>query len=500
MAKSFKFGAYAGVGLTAAMLLVSGCSKGSATNSEDTKSTLKIMYYDERAFFQQYGMAYSALHPNVDIEIVSTENVYQDLNGDYNKKMKKLIEEQKPDIILTESTLFREMAAEGKLLALETIAQDKNFKPDTLMPGMLDYLRELGGGKLFGLSPDMYAQVVYYNKDLFNKYGVDLPKDGMSWDELFALAKRFPTDGAKDSRVYGLNLGWNSSDASQLGSMIGTSQNLSIINPVDMKVTLNTPAWKKAFETAIQLIKSNALYAQDMNGMSMGESFNYGDYLLQDPFVSGKVAMQAEAQNLMDQIKQAQNSPAVKDKAVKEWGVVTMPVDPSYPDKSPFVRLNSLFSVNAQSENADVAKEFLAYVMSEDFARVSTKAQMVGLPVRTNVFEDNENHNLKAFYALKPMENPMMNGFDKLPSQFFGIIDGTLRGAVQSVFDSSKSLDEALMEAQTQLQAELIKAQEEEKNKKANDDAASPSGSAAVSATETTSTEQSAQSAEAVAQ
>ncbi len=479
MFKRFKPRTWAWVGLSAALLL-GGCSKGNATNGDETRTTLKIMYYDERAFFQQYGMIYSALHTNVDIEVISNQTAYQDPNGDYKANMKKMIEEQKPDILMLDNSLFRELSADGKLLDLDAIAQDKSFKPDTLAPGLLDYLRELGGGKLFGMSPNMYAQVIYYNKDLFKKHGVDLPKDGMSWDELFALAKRFPTDGDKDSRVYGLSLGWNGSDAYQLGSMIASAQNLSMINPVDMKVTLNTPAWKKSFETAFDVVKSNALHLQNMND-GMSTSFNYDDYLLQDPFVSGKVAMKMEAQYLMDQIEQAQKSPNVKDKAVKDWAIVTMPVDPSSPDRSPYVNLNSLFAVNAQSENADAAKEFLAYVMSEDFARVSSKAQMGGLPVRTTAYEDKENRNLKAFYMLKPMETPMNNLFDKVPNNFYGILDGTVRGAVQSAFDGNKPLEDALKEAETQLQAELIKAQEEEKNKKA-DSAASASPAASASA------------------
>lgn len=497
MAKRFTLGAYAGVGLTAVMLLASGCSKGSSTNADETRTTLKVMYYDERAFFQTYGMIYSALHSNVDIEVISTQGVYQDPDGDYKTAMKKLIEEQKPDILMLDNNMFRDFSADGKLLDLETIAQDEDFKPDTLVPGLVDYLRELGGGKLFGLAPNIYSQVIYYNKDLFKKYGVDQPKDAMTWDELFALAKRFPTDGSKESRVYGLSLGWNGADAYSVGGMIANTQNLSAINPVDMKVTLDTPAWKKAFETAFQVVKSNALYVQDQN--NMGNSYNYDDYLLQEPFVSGKVAMQMEAQYLMDQIDQAQKSPSVKDRAVKDWGVVTVPVDPSYPDRSSYVSLNSLFSVNAQSENAEEAKRFLSYVMSEDFARVSSKAQSGGLPVRTTAYVDEENRNLKAFYALKPMDSPLNSLYDKLPMNFYGTLDGTMRGAVQSAFDGNKSLDEALREAQTQLQAELIKAQEEAKNKKTTDGA---SASASESTTEPASTSASASvsSAEAPAQ
>ena len=80
-------------------------------------------------------------------------------------------------------------------------------------------MKELEGESFTGF--DFYSQAIFYNKDMFNKYGIPLPEDRMSWEKkLFELAQRFPTDGAKDKRVYGLSFGYNS-DVFQLSSMIG---------------------------------------------------------------------------------------------------------------------------------------------------------------------------------------------------------------------------------------------------------------------------------------
>ena len=106
-------------------------------------------------------------------------------------------------------------------LISDTMTEDEKFNKETLIPGLLDYMKEMGGGKLYGLSPSFYSQVIFYNKDMFNKYGIPLPEDRMSWEKVFELAQRFPTDGAKDKRVYGLSFGYNS-DVYQLGSMLGS--------------------------------------------------------------------------------------------------------------------------------------------------------------------------------------------------------------------------------------------------------------------------------------
>lgn len=479
-----KLRAWTGASLAGAML-IGGCSSGGAEKQDDTPQTLKVMYYDEQSFFQQYGMLFYALHPNVEIEVVSNQSVYRSNTGTTQEelidKMKTFIEEEKPDVIMADGQLFRDLAEDGKLLDLETKVKEKAYKADTLVPGLLDYMRELGGGKLYGLTPNLYSQVIYYNKDLFNKHGVELPTDGMSWDQLLNLSKRFPTDGDKDERVYGLTLGYQS-DPFQLGSMIATSQRLSMVNAADMKVTVDTPAWKKAFETAFDALKSDTVYKQD-NNFSGG---SYEEYLLSDPFISGKVAMKIESNYLLSQIKQAQENEQVKDKVIKNWDIVTMPVDPQYPDQSPYTGMPSLFAVNAVSPNADIAAEFVTYITSEEFARVTSKSQQGNLSVRTTAYEDKEGHNMKAFYALKPVDNPMNDLYAKLPQNFWGQMNGIMQPAVQNAYDGNKSLDEALAEAQTQLQAALLQAKQDEKNAPAASNAPGAAVESSVSVSEAT--------------
>ncbi|MDG0873339.1 extracellular solute-binding protein [Paenibacillus thiaminolyticus] len=58
---------------------------------------------------------------------------------------------------------------------------------------------------MYGLSPTFVSSAVYYNKDLFEQYGVTPPQDKMTWEQLLDLAARFPVEGSPrrtDIRVH----------------------------------------------------------------------------------------------------------------------------------------------------------------------------------------------------------------------------------------------------------------------------------------------------------
>lgn len=443
--------------LSAAMLAGCASGKGDGIGEGAEPAVLKVMYYDERGFYDQYGMLFSALHPEIEIEVVNTQSVKYEQGKDMNEAMLQFIEESKPDVVMLSPDQYKKLSEKGGLMELDANVETKSFDKDGIMPGMLEYIRDLSGGKIYGLVPSFYSQVIYYNKDLFDKHGVKHPTDRMSWDDLFRLAAQFPTSGAEEDRVYGLKLGWGATDLFQLASMIGMSQNLSFVNPNTMQVTIDTDAWKKAFETAKAALDSDSLFLQDPN-QSMSGSMSYEDHLLRDPFIGGKVAMTMDGNYIMDQIKEAQNT--VKDKAVKNWDMVTMPVDPANPDVSPHTSFNQIFAISAGSAQSEAAWTFLEYIMSDDFARVTSKRQMGNMTVRTQYLADKDGHHYEAFYALRPIENSMYKNYENVPQEFFMNFMGMAQNELKSVGDGSKPLADVLADLQTKGQETLIQAQQ----------------------------------------
>ncbi|BBI36268.1 ABC transporter substrate-binding protein [Cohnella abietis] len=434
------------IGLFIAMLagILAGCSSGGNDSKDGQKSSIKVMYYDERGFYQQYGMLFSALYPEVEVEIISTQSVNYEEGKDMKKAMQEFIDEKKPDVLMLSTDEYARMAGEGKLYNLDTLIKKDKYDIEGIVPGVIDYIKQQSDGVLYGLTPNFYGQAIYYNKDLFTKYGVPFPEDRMSWDKLLQLAERFPTNGTKEDRVYGLKQGYQSS-LYYLGLNIGSSQGLSYINPTTMKMMINSDSWKAAFELADKAIKSGSLYTEDPYANNQGGT--YESYLLSDPFIGGKVAMSIDGNYLLEQIKTAKT--VLKDKGVQNWDLVTVPVNPQSPDESTGMSLNQIFAIDVKSPNIDAAWKFVSYVNGPEFARVTSKTQNGGFPTRTQFLSNEDGHHMEAFYSLKPTQSNMYKDFDKLPQEFYMRFEGLTQQEMQGVTAGTLKISEALDNIQT---------------------------------------------------
>jgi len=404
---------------------------------------LKVMYYSEDGFYYQYGMLFSALYPDIDLEVVSTNNVKPEEGQNINDAILELIKDQKPDVLMLNANQYKKLSSEGKLADLESLAAKDKFDLEGIVPGILEYIRNLSDGKLYGLSPSFYSNAVYYNKDMFVKYGVPFPEDRMSWEQLLQLASRFPTDGEGDQRVYGLKTDYENG-LSGLVRSIGGAMGLSYFNASSLQMTVDSDSWRNVFELANQALRAGYIYEREERNWAV--SMSYDDYLFQDPFIDSKVAMSLDGHYLMNQIKSAQA--ANEERAVRNWDVVTVPVDPKNPNVTDTTAVDQILAIDVQSPNASAAWKFVQYVNSDEFARVKSKADMGGYPVRTKYIADAEGHNLQAFYALTPVEETVFKDYDKMPNEIFGKIMSLISDELAQVSEDKQTIEEAISHIQ----------------------------------------------------
>jgi multiple sugar transport system substrate-binding protein len=79
----------------------------------------------------------------------------------------------------------------------------KKYKYDLnrFEPTSIEMMRQAANGGIYGVPIGNSSAAMFYNKDLFDKFGVSYPKDGMTWDETYELAKRMTrTEGGKQYR------------------------------------------------------------------------------------------------------------------------------------------------------------------------------------------------------------------------------------------------------------------------------------------------------------
>jgi multiple sugar transport system substrate-binding protein len=83
------------------------------------------------------------------------------------------------------------------LADLNELINKNSFDLSKLDPNVLDSIKMWGGnGELYALPLWSTYSALYYNKDIFDKFGVPYPKDGMTWDEAIELATKLTrTDG-----------------------------------------------------------------------------------------------------------------------------------------------------------------------------------------------------------------------------------------------------------------------------------------------------------------
>ncbi|GGH33395.1 ABC transporter substrate-binding protein [Paenibacillus segetis] len=441
-------------------LLVVGCSAGPGKEAEKEKSSLKVMFYSEDWFYQQYGDLFAMKHPEVEIEVINQQSIYNGENTDYVQAFKDLVEKEQPDILMLDTSNYATFASDGKLMELDSLIARDKYNTETIYPGLMDLLKEEGGGKLYGLSPSFSGSAIFYNADLFNKYGVELPHDGMTWQEIMDTARRFPTDGDEKTRVYGYGMDWSMS-IDNMASSIANTEGLRAINPDTMKITINTDSWKKAYQLAIDALDSNAMYVPKDGGFSGG---TMEEYYQSQPFVMGRVAMTIGRPYNLQNLKQVRES--LKDYKPFELGMVAGPVNPAEPDTTRDVSYNQIFSIRANSPNADAAWEFLKFINGDEYAKIKSRSMNNELMSRMGYSKEYDGHSLDVFYKLKPSSSNSYSGMEKIPSEFYGQYQPIMDRELALVKDKKKTIDEALATIQDEGQVVLDKAVKDAEAKK----------------------------------
>lgn len=448
----------------------------SGLDRED-KGSLKVAYFNEEAFYMQYGNAFQAMYPNIQLEVVSTESVFN--AEDPVAEMEKLLQEQQPDAIYLTEEQYAELAKKGLLYDLDAVVKQDQFDLDGFLPSVIELLKARGGGKLYGLSPNFSSQALYYNKDMFDQYGIPYPTDGMSWDEVLQLAARFPVKKDEDDALNGLFQSSQTSDLFELIRTIGQAKGLIYADSDAGTVSIESPEWKAIFQSVIDGYKSGSISMPSDGGgaggaatmRSMGGKMTVrigGDSMR---FMSGQAAMTIDGPMIMNfmgmnmkmgggavaaESSKSSGSGGKVESPFKDinWDVVTIPVDPSQPDVTGSMSLESVFSINATSESLPAAWEFVKYANGEQLAKTGSMSSP-SLSSRTAFKKTMEGKNLDAFYSLGANSQILLQ---TLPEGFADSFAQLASGQIKKVVEGAQSVDDALKAIQTQGQNLLTKA------------------------------------------
>jgi multiple sugar transport system substrate-binding protein len=178
-----------------------GTGNGSGTNTnppaqsekqaEKPKEPITLTFYDPSSnvivddFMKTYGEPIMKKFPHITVNYVHSP----DTNPAGH--VANLIAAQQPiDIYLNADTNHYRLITPFKLeYDLDELIKKHNYDLSRIDPSVLEGVRALGKGKIYALPYKMNVMALMYNKDLFDKFAVPYPKDGMTWDETYELAK-----------------------------------------------------------------------------------------------------------------------------------------------------------------------------------------------------------------------------------------------------------------------------------------------------------------------
>ncbi|MFB9378245.1 ABC transporter substrate-binding protein [Kineococcus gynurae] len=244
------------------------------------------------------------------------------------------------------------------------------IEPDDFLASIYDPYTLLDG-KRYGLPFDGDTHVLYYNAEVFDRYGVQPPT---TWDEYDAAAAKITQDSG--GSVYGAIV-----EAQQVPMILGCS----FINRLaGYGGTLLDESGKVAFAGAEGLAALQHLI--DVQPAALPTPLQTGFDQANSAFLSGQGAMLDTWTDLGLKAQDPSSS-----KIVDKWGVVTLPTGGS--NTTPRTALNAGFGlgVSAGSSQQGVAAAFVKWATDKEHNFLLSSTAGSGIdPARTSVLESAE--------------------------------------------------------------------------------------------------------------
>jgi len=347
---------------------------------------------------------------------------------------------------LYETPIF---AKRGWLHAMENLSSEYDL--EDVFKSLRDGLSY--DGKLYALPFYGESSFLMYRKDLFEKKGLKMP-DQPTYDDIAKMAAAL---NDKANGVYGLALrgqpGWGENMAT-----VDTMANSFGATWFDMnwKPTLDTPEWKNAVSTYLNLVQKYGPPGVTSNG------FNENLTL----FASGKAAMWIDATvagGILENPKQSQ--------VVGKVGYSQSPIAVT-PNGSHWL-WSWAFAIPKKAKNVDGAQKFVQWATSKEYIKlVAEDLGWASVPpgTRKSTYENPEYQKAAPFAeaTLKAMEtadptNPCIKKVPYTGITFVGIpefqsLGGQVGQNIAGLVTGKASIDDALKSNQNQAERTMKQA------------------------------------------
>ena len=160
---------------------------------------LVFMYWgtpEEKATVLNYITNFLNENPGVEIEAIHVDSL------SFGQKLKTMIAGgTPPDVFYLDIEDFGGLVSRGELLQLDDfLNRDRDeVKPEDFFEAPFNEFRYKN--RLYGIAKDFTTLVLYYNVDMFDKFGIGYPNDNWTWDDFLNAAKKLTKDLNGDGSI-----------------------------------------------------------------------------------------------------------------------------------------------------------------------------------------------------------------------------------------------------------------------------------------------------------
>lgn len=215
-------------------------SKTANTENSDLTEpvTLELYQYSARLtddeFLQFFKAPVETQYPHITMELVRS--------GEGMNLTDLAASGEWPDIFYTGFRGLRNFMTAAAAQDLSELVKQADLDLDQFDPTALQGIYNYSAGlELYALPMFNNFAVLYYNKDIFDQFGTEYPRDGMTWEEAFEVIRNV-TRIQDGTQYFGFAID---------GGIVRMGEQLSLtfVDPVTNQATLQTDGWKKVFET-----------------------------------------------------------------------------------------------------------------------------------------------------------------------------------------------------------------------------------------------------------
>lgn len=376
-----------------------GCSSHNDISHLESNVKIKIGYPVQENFNTRYkNNVINQQFPNLNYTIIP---LYDKINEGMSSE--ELV--ANTDIIYVSNDKMSEFIDAGLLKNLDPLIKKSTLDLSKFHPEVIEYIRNLGGGSLYGIPTSLRGLVLAYNKDVFDAYQIEYPHDGMSWEHILYTAQLFPQNGLVISGI----------DPIEIIYEIGHYRGLQAYNKDFNIVNIANENWEDVWEELITPIRNGAI------------SFDRND------FFNHHAAMAIISDNSFHHIENDTNIDAV-----------TMPIDPNNPTEAKYTYVDGFYALSENTSYVKESFELLEFFLTPQLSQLEKARKYHSISIYKS---DPSLKSERALLHFKPSSKP----YENLPSEFItygkATIDQLLSNNELTLQDALSSMQLDIVEA-----------------------------------------------------